>query len=970
MSIWLTYNDGEVEKFHPEFIACASIALDELSLSTEYEWCHHLRTVGVSTIPDFVLRKRESGKWFLAFEVKRSREAVLSTRFQLQAKGYAESNQDLFHPNKPKYFALSNFELTLLFALNGERPPKECQVKDGIFETAKFQDLQPDQHKQLLVSEIKKILLVVTSNSNAEFEFVWGRAIMAYQNLVEELANIHMPVLENQELEVVRSYFGSSTEIDQKRVFALACLMTEFIKGVLLRTGHPRSNSIPPLRAELTSLKNIIAFINRIDFDYLYSDTIPLIEAIETAELSNMIRRFIQEITSRDNQLLRFSTERSDYLQLLDNIMLSLYPIENQHLFGKIQTDYELSAVIASILIRTGSETVLDPCSGDGSLLLGAFDRFVSLGVETTLIYSKIKGIEVDALASKLATTRLLLRSPRVISPDIHNGVIAGDLFQNRQIIQSANTVVMNPPFIRYENQTERPVPENLKSYYKSRIESEFGNPLTLSGQPNIYNYYVEFVGRSILPGSNLGIILDNKWYHSKAGGSLRNFFLENFEILGIVEYPHNSFFSSWAIATSLVFLRKSDSIPANHLVKFIRCNTDPREVDLNQISNAFWGGQWPYGWSCNEVLQSELNHGVGWKMYFSTSSADAFLQLDMPVLSDLFENRRRGSLEKEGGGVQLLEFPFERNNYGPQRLKKENGTGFATNKGRELTVEENRRIKILADAIPQQFRGLAIRNADSLTSYELIESDLRKDETLESPAMRLNNILFTDGRVRWNPTLLSYVTEFLANTDVKNYIDALSDVVGMNEELLSLDKIWNVIREPIAGSLILPRKMRDGHRVHINNRANSLLQQQVRVSSNFVSFGSLNIQKAPFTEDQLIKVIAAFLISSFGQLQFEMLGYNREGCLSLELHQFEKIKVFNPLHMSDISINRILQMFNSLPYPIDSRKLSALQFERNDIDQVFAAEMKAHYNQIGDETVLLANVHSALDEWLIARQP
>ena len=78
-----------------------------------------------------------------------------------------------------------------------------------------------------------------------------------------------------------------------------------------------------------------------------------------------------------------------------------------------------------------------------------------------------------------------------------------------------------------------------------------------------------------------------------------------------------------------------------------------------------------------------------------------------------------------------------------------------------------------------------------------------------------------------------------------------------------------------------------------------------------------------------------------------------------------ERLKVFTLLLKSV----RLKLLFPSLPYPIDSRTLSALQHERNEIDQIFSSELARKFDHL-DSNELLNNVHSALDEWLIARQP
>ena len=93
---WLRNSDDEVTRFHTEFESASRVALEDLRLAERYVWTHHVRVQGETLIPDFVLMERTSGRWIVAFELKRTRESVYSTRFQIQAKGYADLNQDKF----------------------------------------------------------------------------------------------------------------------------------------------------------------------------------------------------------------------------------------------------------------------------------------------------------------------------------------------------------------------------------------------------------------------------------------------------------------------------------------------------------------------------------------------------------------------------------------------------------------------------------------------------------------------------------------------------------------------------------------------------------------------------------------------------------------------------------------------------------------------------------------------------------
>jgi hypothetical protein len=149
------------------------------------------------------------------------------------------------------------------------------------------------------------------------------------------------------------------------------------------------------------------------------------------------------------------------------------------------------------------------------------------------------------------------------------------------------------------------------------------------------------------------------------------------------------------------------------------------------------------------------------------------------------------------------------------------------------------------------------------------------------------------------------------------------------------------------------------------------LNDRQVRISSNFIAFQGCTAIDAETGLDRAMatRLIAAFLVSSFGQLQFEMEGYNREGLLSMEGIHLSRIRVFDPRWISPGRRQQIFDAFRALPYPIPSDRRSSEQPERNALDELFAAEIVSRYAQF-DATGLLFDVHAALDEWLEARQP
>jgi hypothetical protein len=944
-----------------EFESAALTALNELGIANRYVWTHHVRTQGTTVIPDFVLQERTSGRWIVAFELKRTRESVYSTRFQIQAKGYAELNQDRFPLHSPRFFAISNLEVTQLFALNGGRPPRECRIEGGFFDSGRFLPGTGVAHRRKFIDDLKAMTERWLSAALVSYESVWPAILREFINrssAITPTAQLLLIEPTTPNWNLVRDYFGSELPLDSARVFLLRCLMAEYLRGLLIRYGHPLAAGLTPVRETPDSLARTITGLRAIDFSTVFEAEAPdLYRTLADPVMRDHLQDYLRSITSPGTRIVDLALGRVDYPELIDDLISELVPVEIQDESGRIQTDPELAQILASLVIDNPGR-VIDPCCGDGALLSAAYDQLQRLGCSNGQALGFITGIEADTIASRLAAVRLALKEPASLQPEMTIDIVRGDMFAATELLSNARFVLMNPPFKRYEAQDARPIPPELRAYYRTRIESIDGTTTTLQRQPNLFAYYVELVGRTIQVGTTVGFILDNRWYHNDYGKSLRKFLLEKFQIIGIVEYPHDAFFDTWIIAASLLIARRTDTPAGDQPVQFIRSKVDPRSADLSKIASAFRGqSSWPADWTCRTKLQSELTDTVGWRSYFSTQVTDDYTA-GWPTVPELFATARRGSLEKEGS-IGVLEFPFGRLQYGPRREALA-GNGFKTARGRALTANEHTNIRRSADLIPQEFRG-----------FELTEADVQRQQTLEPPRLRQIPELFLNNRSPWTEDHEAAVQDMVNDPSVRPYIEFIEGTVNLNDTVLEREKRWLALREPYAGELILPRKTRSGHRVYVNPFCFNEGGRQVRVSSNFLTYGRVLATDDATNLDRptSVRLIAAFLVSAFGQVQFEAEGVNREGCLSLEQQQISRIRVFDPRWIAPENREPILVAFRQLPYPVATDRLSAEQPLRNELDRLFSVEIARRIG-IEDSTSLLNTVHSALDEWIEARRP
>jgi len=841
---WLDSSAHEVARFHPAFAELAEGALDDLGQRAELEWAHHIRADSSDLIPDFVLRERATGRWLVAVEVKRTSAAVRSERFQAQAKAYAEANQASYRPTWAKYFALTNLEVSSLFALNGERPPPQCRVEDGQFVSGAFGSLPEGEHRAAIRQKLRQLVELVMTVRTPTFDVVWAGLV---SDLMTRSAGIPTPetlLLEEPDTPnwtLVRSYFGEPSGADARRLFLLRCLMAEYARGHLLKHAHPDADGVAPLQPGRSAIARTLDGLRDIDFaGVLEAEAPAFYRNLADPEHREILDGYVRRITTDPVRLAELVRNRVDSDELIEAIVPAIYPLETQDDRGKVQTDPELAAVLSALAIdRQG--LVVDPCCGDGALLLATYERLDRLGMAHRDALNSVIGTEVDPITGRIAALRLAMQRPELLEQGAEPRLRQADMFVDRADLAVADFVLMNPPFRRYEAQDARPVPREVLEHYAEAIRQVDGHaPVTLAGQPNLFHYYIELVGKAVPAGCTVAVILDNRWYHNLVGQPLREFLLAGFEIVGIFEYPMSELFASFAIATSILVLRKVEVVADDHDVVFARSRVDIRTVDLDELAGALHRKEaWSADWRVRTVPQADLNPAIGWKRHFASPMQFPPHDLGLSSLPTLFEWARRGSLEKEGYGTQVYEFPFDRTSFGPRRESAPGRKGFQTRSGRALTAAENARLVRLARSISVEFRGWALRNADDLGSFELTVEDVERRQTLEPPLLRASPNLFRTGRrSEWSGTHTRALRELQQDATAGAFLEAIEDVIGFDARVLPDDLRFVVLREPYAGELIIPRKMRAGHRVHINPFALDDGSRQVRISSNFITYG------------------------------------------------------------------------------------------------------------------------------------
>jgi adenine-specific DNA-methyltransferase len=126
---------------------------------------------------------------------------------------------------------------------------------------------------------------------------------------------------------------------------------------------------------------------------------------------------------------------------------------KEQHIdFDKLRGGYYTPSPIAEFIcswaIQNENDLVLEPSCGDGNFIQAAIERFGELGVNGDDLYGRIRGVElISEEATKAAN--------RAANFGLNNNTIVNDdffSFISNQENATFNSIIGNPPFIRYQN--------------------------------------------------------------------------------------------------------------------------------------------------------------------------------------------------------------------------------------------------------------------------------------------------------------------------------------------------------------------------------------------------------------------------------------------------------------------------------------------------------------------------------------
>ena len=859
----LWYGADEVNVFHPIVEDCINIALSQSDLSEKYYLRHHYG-LHLKGIPDFSLHDKLTDDYICIIEVKKTPLDTLGQDAGYQARTYTKQlfpiRWKLGHqPN----FCVTNIEYTQFYGLREnssligcllEGSPKISATIDSPELKEKFIEILVDYFHfidQKIEHKFSMQLETISESFNDSF-FSIAQIMGANFNRISNFVNANESLRRSVLYELFRFAFYY------------------FIKEFYLLNNNKLASHFNNFETSNLSGEDLVSLINtnfekvmEIDFISLlkdYPSKNPLFPNMLLAneELGNIFNNFINTLEKNAEEGLKKNSSLLNYVSLITS---DIYNKKEMHSTGKIMSDEVLSDILASFTINKHDAKVLDPCCGDGNLLVSAYKRKKNLKNNNNYshnnLLSDISGIDIDPNLIQLSAFKLIGQDFNGVDSDTNTTLNSGDFILS-DINGSFDAVVMNPPYLRNED-----LSASDKESWLDKIEANTGKQSFIRSvsQPNHYYYFIEKAIAKLSEGGTGAFILMSKFLNNKDGYPLKKYLTPYLE--AVIHYPP-SFFEGFKVTTDIFILKNKNQ--ASEKISFLNVKDTSLLADLDTLKELISNKKNALNehYSLINILKSEIDPSSNWRLYLidPEKKFEKFSEIsNMKTLNSYFNQTIRGKADNAGGSAYM--YPDSGNNdlkeLVPNIENEYIGPGLKINK-----VTKGRRQFILKEKCTLYSRGINIPK-EAINDFEYIQLP----------------------------------------SGIKAYLSAMKEKLGQEK----FKKIAsNIVNSQMNPDIIIPRGDRIKHAVfcYPDNQKSMLL------STNFFALTDCNAYEA-HGRDKSIKFIAAFLLSSFGQLQFEIHGNSQEGSRKIEKRNIEKIQAPNPNSLSATQIDNVLKAYHSI---------------------------------------------------------
>lgn len=199
--------------------------------------------------------------------------------------------------------------------------------------------------------------------------------------------------------------------------------------------------------------------------------------------------------------------------------------IDFDKLRGGYYTPSPIAEFICSWAIQNDNDLVLEPSCGDGNFIEAAIERFNELGINGDDLYGRIKGVELIPEEAQKAVRRAAnfgLNGDTIINNDFFS-------FISNQEGITYNSIIGNPPFIRYQN-----FPPKHRDIAIKMMEELGLKPNKLT---NIWVPFLVICSSLLAENGRLGMVIPAELFQVKYAEETRIFLSNFFERITIVTF-------------------------------------------------------------------------------------------------------------------------------------------------------------------------------------------------------------------------------------------------------------------------------------------------------------------------------------------------------------------------------------------------------------------------------------------------
>jgi hypothetical protein len=279
---------------------------------------------------------------------------------------------------------------------------------------------------------------------------------------------------------------------------------------------------------------------------------------------------------------------------------------DQRHRYGQHYTPVEVARLLAAFAVRSESDLVFDPSCGDGRLLDEALrlkDK-VSPANRRRHYARQVFGADRSAAAVELAART----GAHVVVGDFFDIEPGQALGESVILPAEFDAIIGNPPYIRQELMGPSDKQRIEKCLERDRVNLPDAYWPRWSGRSDIYVYFFAHAMRFLARNGRLVFLTASSWLDVGYGAALREFLLENFRVITVLESGCESFFEDASINTAITVLEREPDAPLRELnpIRFIQLTKPLAHIFNDNAKASAWRSAVKFANSVEKSIQSE----------------------------------------------------------------------------------------------------------------------------------------------------------------------------------------------------------------------------------------------------------------------------------------------------------------------------------------------------------------------------